>query len=274
MKSLTAVDFIKACGANKLLNTIQEKGISVSLTTKQLKLVCPETKKTSTVNVSINLLGKAKNGTLTPVDKEGYQVLLADAVGKIIAADPNEPSDVDVEALLKEWNQTQVPPASGHNSAPKPPPEPSPTVYKDVVEPAKSPKMPAPMTVKEATAAVPIPLRDATRLYQPVKSTSEGSRYYLIAARKDLRMAVRILGDKVSCRVEGKGIEGHVSRLQEAGFATHIGDGTKPHYASVHVVADGPTKRHKTLGALVMGLGLDFDTPMFSTQTLEKLPHA
>jgi hypothetical protein len=107
----------------------------------------------------------------------------------------------------------------------------------------------------------PVPLRDATQLYQPVRGTSEGSRYFLVASRADLKVAARYRANRLSLRIEGEEFKTYVENLKECGFTNINLGGNKP-YASMHLDIDDPVLAKKALGAVVTGLGVDMDTPL------------
>ncbi len=107
--------------------------------------------------------------------------------------------------------------------------------------------------------AFPVKLRDADKMYQPVRGTSAGSRYYMVAANKDIRVAARLQGGSLSVRIEGPGLAKHQNAISEAGITINAGKD----YASVHLNVGGDmVLASKTLGAVLMGLGVTLDTPM------------
>jgi hypothetical protein len=108
--------------------------------------------------------------------------------------------------------------------------------------------------------AFPVKLRDADKMYQPVRGTSAGSRYYMVGANKDIRVAARLQGGSLSVRIEGPGL----TKLSPATIAA-AGIGINPgkDYASVHLNVGGDmVLASKTLGAVLMGLGVSLETPM------------
>jgi hypothetical protein len=107
--------------------------------------------------------------------------------------------------------------------------------------------------------AFPVKLRDADKMYQPVRGTSVGSRYYMVGANKDIRVAARLQGGSLSVRIEGPGLAKHQNAISEAGITINAGKD----YASVHLNVGGDmVLASKTLGAVLMGLGVTLDTPM------------
>lgn len=105
-----------------------------------------------------------------------------------------------------------------------------------------------------------VQLRQATQMYQPVAGTSAGSRYYVVAANEDLRVAARFSGGTLSVRVEGKGWDKYKSQLSAAGFGKVS---TSKQYASLHLdVGHDKVMASKTLGAVLLGLGIPMQTPL------------
>ena len=108
-------------------------------------------------------------------------------------------------------------------------------------------------------SAKTVKLRDATKMYQPVQGTSGGSRYFLVAADTDVRIACRYNGSGLSIRIEGPGWKKHQSVIQQNGWTTISPD---KDYASVHLEVGGDAMlANKTMGAVLMGLGLPLETP-------------
>jgi hypothetical protein len=114
----------------------------------------------------------------------------------------------------------------------------------------------------EMLKAAPVTLRDATRLYQPVKSTSPGSRYYVVALRDDLKIAARAkASNDLSVRVEGSGLTMYSDRLTDMGFKIADDNYNKP-YASIHMHPNDSHMSSRALGSLLCGLGIEFLTPL------------
>ena len=104
-----------------------------------------------------------------------------------------------------------------------------------------------------------VKLRDAKQMYQPVKGSSTGSRYFLIAADDDVRVAARYHGSTLSIRIEGPNWKKYKATIAQAGFSTV--DDAKD-YASVHLAVESEMLANKSLGAVLMGLGVQFETPL------------
>jgi hypothetical protein len=108
--------------------------------------------------------------------------------------------------------------------------------------------------------AVTAKLRDASKMYQPVRGTSAGSRYFVVGGNPDLRIAARLQDGTLSIRIEGPAWKKHQSSLQGVGFDMHL---DAKDYASVHLsVGDNMVLANKTLGAVLLGLGVQLETPL------------
>jgi hypothetical protein len=121
--------------------------------------------------------------------------------------------------------------------------------------------------VKMKTAP-PVKLRDATMMYQPVSGSSPGSRYFVIAAGKGLRIGARYAQDSLSVRVEGKAFADYATKLTACGF-TNVN--ANQAYASMHLTVPDGLLARKALGAILMGLGVALDTPLPSLEALKNL---
>lgn len=131
---------------------------------------------------------------------------------------------------------------------------------KALADSAPPPAPPAPAPPMDAAAlatllsAARVKLADATCLYQPVFATSAASRYYVVALHPQAKVAARYHGNKLSLRVEGD-IDGLKETLTQSGLDVHS------HYASLHLSAPDNLKASKAVGAVLMALGLPFQTP-------------
>jgi ribosomal protein L7/L12 len=111
--------------------------------------------------------------------------------------------------------------------------------------------------LKEMETAPTVKLRDANRMYQPVKGTSGNSRYFMVAASKDVRVAVRYSGSALSIRIEGPNWQKWKANISSAGFDTISAE---KDYASVHLNVEDEMTANKSLGAVLMGIGAPFET--------------
>jgi hypothetical protein len=101
-------------------------------------------------------------------------------------------------------------------------------------------------------------LCDATHLYQPVRGSSGSSRYFMVAGDDDLRVAARYSSTgSLSIRIEGPHWKKHVVRLNQIGFATNAQE-----YCSLHLTVTDEVLAAKCLGAVLLGLGLEYKTPL------------
>jgi hypothetical protein len=117
--------------------------------------------------------------------------------------------------------------------------------------------------VTQLKTATTVPLMKATQLYQPVKGTSSGSRYFVLALGSSLRIAGRWQGKGenhgLALRVEGSGLEEEETKalIVECGL-----DFKSPKHASVHLSSNSEVSIRKAVGALLLGLDEDWATTM------------
>ena len=102
--------------------------------------------------------------------------------------------------------------------------------------------------------AHPVALELANKLYQPVRGTSSGSKYFSVAIG-DVNIGVRVNkkgeGFHLSVRAEGK-VQEHASEL------VLLGLGDNGSYWSSHFDVDDELLMKKTIGSLLFGSGLTF----------------
>lgn len=132
----------------------------------------------------------------------------------------------------------------------------------------KSPEPPQPYAKKAPPVAdlmksEPIKLSEATQMYQPVRGTSHGSRYIVVAMTENLRFAARVKSKALSVRVEGIFSLDDQKKLAAMGFKEHTG------YMSAHVEGMTNSTPSRVLGAMLMGSGLKFTTPMPDLELVE-----
>jgi hypothetical protein len=96
-------------------------------------------------------------------------------------------------------------------------------------------------------------LEKADKLYQPVSATSAGSRYVVMGLGPSLKVAARLKGGVLSVRVEGDVVE-NKEALESAGLNLKNG------YASEHFHVGTDMMAKRTLGSIMLGLGVEFDT--------------
>ena len=116
-------------------------------------------------------------------------------------------------------------------------------------------KQPAPV---DGASLPKVKLKDATALYQPVDGTSSTSIYICVGTAGALKFAARRKNESLSIRVEGP-VAAHKDALVAAGFnEEYIAKG----YTSVHFHGIDLLMQQRALGAVLMGTGLAFETPM------------
>lgn len=114
----------------------------------------------------------------------------------------------------------------------------------------------------------PVPLMQATKLYQPVMGTSPGSRYFFVAASKDFKIAVRVKGKQMSMRFEGN-LKPYKQKLMEAGLVEFKSSPNGTEYLSVHLECGDFHGATKAIGALLLGINAQMVTPMPNLSVLQ-----
>jgi|PlaIllAssembly_1097288.scaffolds.fasta_scaffold00037_9 hypothetical protein len=123
------------------------------------------------------------------------------------------------------------------------------------------PSDPVQMSAPEPSNDV-IPLRDACAMYQRVKGTSSGSVYVAVALTDKLKIAVRVEGVQLSVRAEGAALDDAltVAKLTDQGLSLKAKPDFK--YMSGHYPCTVEAPANKVLGAILLGCGIEFDTPL------------
>lgn len=135
---------------------------------------------------------------------------------------------------------------------------PDPHDYLAITDQLKHPVLKYPVyPVSKMGSGPKILLKDAVALYQPVSASSAGSRYFLVGACPKLRVAARYKGSVLSVRAEGAGVNTMSSTLHSVGLSAGGKD-----YFSAHFTVTSKILAAKTLGAVLVGLGLPYDSPI------------
>jgi len=100
-------------------------------------------------------------------------------------------------------------------------------------------------------------LIEATQMYQPVAGSNEGSRYFVVAGNPRIKVAARYMNKKLSCRLEGEDLKNNYTQKDLGAFNIK-----SDRHASFHAEIDDLKLAAKTLGAVLMDLGLIFETPI------------
>lgn len=204
------------------------------------------------VPVTLDQLQKLNAGTLSSLDKikigkelsNAIQIIKDDYSDLIAVGDPS--MDIKVGAAVGAMGN--LPPLKqGVSKTPAPGQQ----------KPASVGKWSSFDLSKMKTAPV-TQLRYADKMYQPVMGTSPGSRYYVVAGSDDLRVAARYSSGTLSVRIEGPKLQQHTASIKAGGFEVKSGK----EYASVHLSVDTDQLAAKTLGAILMGLGVPLETTL------------
>lgn len=276
IKSLNGMSAIKKIGIPQaLFDWLETAPIKVALNAKEFVFTLPNELPHSmkgasfTVPVDLSHMQKLSMGQMPLPAKLALGQALADTLGQIKdeygdlleGIDPSEVIAAN-KAPPKPSTLGKLPPLPAGNVA-----DLSPSTKAKLVEMTEEQKaisagkktgMWLPFPEEKMKTAPLTKLRDANQMYQPVLGTSAGSRYYLVAANKDIRVAARYMPHKLSIRIEGPGIGKYGKAIQQAGLDLHHGKD----YASIHLdVGSDLTMANKTLGAILLGLGVPLETP-------------
>lgn len=104
-----------------------------------------------------------------------------------------------------------------------------------------------------------VKLRDATLLYQPVYSTSAGSRYFCVGVAESLKAAARWHGTQLSIRVEGNALLLQSFRKLLTGKVGMEKAGEE--YASMHLSVSDEYTARKALGSVLLAMTHQWETP-------------
>ncbi|WP_162742361.1 hypothetical protein [Nitratireductor sp. OM-1] len=244
--SVNAMKAIKKIGIpQSLYDWLESSAVDVKLTSKEFKFSVPIKGGTHELSVPVSLddLHKMVTGTLPTVTKISLGKSLAETITTIAALceDAGEP-EADKPAASKKSGGTlgSLPPIKPKTKAATPEPYAGWGTF----------------DLSQMKTAKPVPLSLADRMYQPVSGTSGNSRYYVVAGNQDIRVAARYKDGILSVRVEGPKLEKHMSAICSSGFDQKSGK----NYASVHLSVVNDQLAAKSLGALLLGMGVQLDT--------------
>lgn len=104
----------------------------------------------------------------------------------------------------------------------------------------------------------PIPLSQANHMFQPVKGTSAGSKYFVVAMNSNLRVAARIQGGSVSIRVEPVSAF-DADTISKFNSVSVTGE-PNASYLSGHFECKDKVTPERIIGSVLFGAGIAFDT--------------
>lgn len=247
--ALNGTSFMEKVGVAKALTQeLEAQGWAVKLTATALTIEKGEQKYSHPVVLAdLHLIAGGQGADAAAKYWVALTSLANDVLGYVPpVASPDILNDVFGEAYLA---------TIAHKDPAKPTTKPA---KPDVVETVSSGKWPC-FQLDSMLTAPTVKLREATAMYQPVLGTSGTSRYFVVAANKDLRVAARYTGASLSIRIEGPNWTKHLSAIQANGFDKAS---KEKDYASIHLTIGDETLAAKTLGAVLMGLGLSYETPL------------
>jgi hypothetical protein len=138
-----------------------------------------------------------------------------------------------------------------------------PSVAEKSAAPAPKVEKGAPAKPKPEPVNSIINLKDAEALHQRVRGTSANSVYVVVAINDRLRVAAKIKGNGLAVRVESpqEFSSSDISAFAGVGVVNH------GHYMSGHFSCTNATPA-RVLGAILLGTGLKFDTPLPDIQAV------
>lgn len=242
MKSLNGFAAIKQTDIDDdLYDWLHYSGFQVKLTAQQFEFrhpdFPPDKQVITTVPVKMSQLHQLQQGTLSSHEVAELQTLIEEAIALLQGYHPQPVQHGKPQSAL-----AMLPKQKGEAGVPGP----APVLKWPIFDKAKM------------KTADPVSLTEASALYQPVKGTSAGSRYFLVAANDHLRIGARWrpAHHSLSIRVEGDGFSKYTGNVSAAGFDTKSG------YASLHLSCPTEIVARKALGAVLMGLGVNLETPL------------
>lgn len=253
-KSMNGIGALKKLGIpDEVIEAAAQAGVNIKLTSSAFEFKKGENGKTFTAPFTLDDL-YALNGDKLPETKK--MMLKASVLKELnLAVASSEIVNTGVTTTTPTFTEHPIPtppatsPASGTLGTLPP------------IKKAKPEPQPWPMfEIAKLKVAPPVKLRDATMMYQPVHGTSAGSRYFLVGGNKDVKVAARLNSNMLSIRIEGQAFTKYATNLEKAGFSK-----VKPAagYASLHMdVGTDSVMAAKTLGAVLLGLGIQLETPM------------
>lgn len=267
IKSLNANAAIKKIGIpQEKYDLLAQSPIATKLTASQLFFTFPSEDGEFyeyTLPLSLTALQKLNTGQLGIAEKLKLATEISEAIDKIFA------NHGDWLAKLKSAAAAAAPAGTLGKLPPLQPAKTAMTYAEAMAsktgkqlpagKPAGEAKWPSFDLTKIKTADL-VKLRDATMMYQPVFGSSSTSRYFMVGANADVRVAARYRKGLLSIRIEGPKWTPYKNAIAACGFSKVDVTGG---YASVHLeVGNDPLLASKTLGAVLTGLGIPFETPI------------
>ena len=265
---------MKAGVDQKVVDWLLAAGVDVKLTTNEFKFTLGPCM--AAVPVTLDVLQKLNAGTLAPVLK----LTLVGALNGAISSLEEQAKEAGLTTTVDKMFVKEQPHVAKGALGALPPLKAGLDALTDGLTKLKEQMSPveqleamaakvekkAPMVpgwpvfdLKKMKTAPVTKLRDATMMYQPVEGTSKSSRYYVVGANQDVRVAARYEGHTLSVRIEGPQIAKHWGPIEAVGLKKSSEKG----YASIHLgVGNDMMVANKTLGAILMGLGLQLETPL------------
>lgn len=236
----SASDFIDKLGLTPMqAQALGDSGFDLTLTDTSLKF-CKGGEVLHSIPIPGGTVGKIMGGDASPLTVKAVKDTLMKKVTAL------SPADSPLHQKLSKPVET---PSSKALASPK-------SVTKSVPTPTQAVTICETYPLSELTSGHAVSLTSAEKLYQPVKGSDSGSRYFLVARADGLNVAVRWKHSKMSLRVEGPGLPSWAPHLSAAGINVH------GPYASLHVTVDGDIQARKVVGALLACIPAQWMTPL------------
>lgn len=258
--SMNGLAAIKKIGVeNYLFDWLSDSEVQVKLTSSAFifSYMQAGVLKQEVVPVTLTQLQKLNAGTLPAGEKDAIKKQIGDMITHLIY-------EAEKGELSKpEGTLAQLPPLHKVHASPEieylTPVDPSPNSAINSKAATKQPKLWDMYDLSKIKTDPTVQLADATMMYQPVRGTSGGSRYFVVGGNDDLRIAARYQNQTLSVRIEGPHWQKHVASIKACGFDL---TNQKKNYCSIHLQVADEVLAQKTLGAVLLGLGVPLDTPV------------
>jgi len=116
---------------------------------------------------------------------------------------------------------------------------------------------------KKVVSSDRVKLEEATALYQPVFGTDPNSKYFVVGIADGLKIAARVKNPNVSIKVVGPRVKDLTKKLTDLGFS-----GKEAGHWSAHITCSHTTPE-KLIGAVLLGLGVPFETGIPQVSVIE-----
>lgn len=243
---------------------LTNQGVTLQSTSTTLEFTTyynPHEVKVHTVTFKAGALSLLKKGILGNFATQHMASKVMEVVTSILAEDSSLIYEPLVEEAMEEFlNKTKG--GSMDAICPSDIPDELPSNIEDVHSTSKGASVPP---IDSGPLSGKVPLSKATKLYQSICGTTEGSEYFVVALHKDLVVAARQKKSKLSIRVESRNanINKYSAVLSKAGL-----DASSSKHYSMHLSVDDKVMARRVLGSVLMGIGVQFTSKMPSIEKI------